>query len=102
MSLFHNPQFKILSLLKELVPSFNEIVECSGLSRRTVNKMLKNLVAEVLVERRRVDRFPLVSVYSLTENGRRLLVQATPLEEVVQGITSLRPRHPPTRRRQSY
>lgn len=86
MELFHEPQFKILSLLNESPLNFNEIVVSSGLSRRTVNKILKILVAEGLVERRRTDKFPFVSIYSLTENGKRLLIQATPMEEIIRGL----------------
>lgn len=86
MESFHEPQFKILNLLNGSSLSFNEIVTSSGLSRRTVNKILKFLVTEGLVERKRTDKFPFVSIYSLTEDGKRLLIQATPMEEIIRGL----------------
>ena len=86
METFHDSHFKILSVLEPSPLSFNQVVETSGLSRRTVNKILKRLVAEGLVEKKRSDKFPFTSVYSLTDRGRRLLAQATPLDEVIRGL----------------
>jgi DNA-binding MarR family transcriptional regulator len=84
--MFHDSHFKILSCLELSSLSFNEVVEASGFSRRTVNKILKNLVAEGLVEKKRSGKFPFISVYSLTDKGRQLLAQATPLDEVIRGL----------------
>jgi DNA-binding HxlR family transcriptional regulator len=86
METFHESSFKILSVLQKSSLSFSEIVENSGLSRRTVNKLLKSLVAEELVEKKRTDEFPFVCIYSLSEKGRRLLARVTPIEEVVRGL----------------
>lgn len=86
MEPYHESQFKILNLLRESSLNFKEVVVASGLSRRTVNRILRNLEAEGLIVKKRMDKFPFVCVYSLTDDGRRLLAQATPLEEVVRGL----------------
>ena len=86
MEPFHDLQFQILDLLHKSPLSFNEIVTASGLSRRTVSRILKNLTAEGFVVKKRADKFPFICLYSLTEEGKRHLVQATPLEEIVRGL----------------
>lgn len=84
--MFHDPYFKILSLLESTPLNFNELVDASGLSRRTVNKILRNLMADGIVEKKRSDKFPFTSTYSLTDSGRQLLAQATPLDDVIRGL----------------
>lgn len=83
MEPYHESQFKILNLLRESLLNFKEVVVAC---RRTVNRILRKLKAEGLIVKKRTDKFPFVCVYSLTDDGRRLLAQATPLEEVVRGL----------------
>jgi len=86
MGSFHESHLKVLSVLEGGPLSFSEVVEASGFSRRTVSRILKDLVAEGLIEKEQMGRFPFACVYSLTDDGRKLLAQATPLDEVVRGL----------------
>ncbi len=58
---------------------FNELRAKSGLTARTVSRLLKELEAHGLIKRIIIDSHPIRASYAITETGRRLVNSGCPI-----------------------